>query len=208
MLRARHRPERKRHGQAKTYAHRHDRCFNWRKFLPPNPTSCGILASVIDLRRLTPDDWATWRQVRLAALAEAPYAFGSSLAEWQGVNDSEDRWRDRLSLAGSHNVVAMIDNSAVGMVSGVPATRFEGVVELISMWVAPAARGRGVGDALVSDVERWARSIGGRTLRLNVSEGNAFAFELYERHGFACTGEQGDLMPDGVRHEEVMEKQL
>jgi ribosomal protein S18 acetylase RimI-like enzyme len=172
------------------------------------PKWCVRLASVIDLRRLTPDDWATWRELRLAALAEAPYAFGSRLADWQGVNDREDRWRDRLSMAGSHNVVAMIDGCAVGMVSGVPATPFDGVAELISMWVAPTARGRGLGDALVSEVERWARSFGARALRLDVSDGNAFASELYQRHGFSYTGEQGDVMPDGVRHEKVMEKQL
>lgn len=56
---------------------------------------------VLELRRLSPDDWALWRVLRLAALTDAPEAFGSRLADWQGGNDREDRWRDRLRLPGS-----------------------------------------------------------------------------------------------------------
>lgn len=52
---------------------------------------------------LTPDDWPIWRELRLAALAEAPQAFGSRLADWQGEGDREERWRDRLSIPGSCN---------------------------------------------------------------------------------------------------------
>lgn len=52
---------------------------------------------VIELRVLTPDHWPAWRELRLAALAEAPYAFGSRLADWQGDRDREQRWRDRLT---------------------------------------------------------------------------------------------------------------
>lgn len=162
---------------------------------------------VIEMRPLTGDDWPLWRELRLAALADAPYAFGSTLADWQGDGDREDRWRARLSIEGSHNVVATADGQPVGMASGVPATE-AGVVELISMWVSPAGRGRGVGDALIAEVERWARSSGATLLRLDVSDGNRAAAALYERNGFVFTGELGDVMPDGVRRERVMEKRL
>jgi hypothetical protein len=64
---------------------------------------------VIELRVLTPDDWPSWRELRLAALAEAPYAFGSRLADWQGDHDREQRWRDRLGIPGSYNVIAVLD---------------------------------------------------------------------------------------------------
>ena len=160
---------------------------------------------MIEILVLAPDDWATWRHLRLAALGEAPYAFGSQLADWAGEGDVEERWRGRLGIPGSHNVVAMLDGHGVGMASGVP-TADVGVVELISMWVAPGARGRGVGDVLVRDVERWAQTIGARVLRLSVAEDNAQAAALYERHGFQHTGELGDMMPDGVHRERVMEK--
>lgn len=93
------------------------------------------------------------------------------------------------------------------MASGVP-TADDGMAELISMWVAPEARGCGVGDVLVHEVERWARCADTRVLCLNVADGNAPALALYQRNGFACTGQQGDLMADGVRREQVMAKVL
>ncbi|MGC1210761.1 MAG: GNAT family N-acetyltransferase [Micromonospora sp.] len=162
---------------------------------------------MIELRTVTPDDWPIWRQLRLGALAEAPYAFGSQLADWQGEGDREERWRDRLSLPGSYKLVAVHGGEPAGIASGVP-TDDPSVMELISMWVAPTARGRGAGDELLLAVERWARRLGSAVLRLSVAEGNPAATALYHRHGFVYTGELGDLMPDGVRRELVMTKSL
>jgi len=162
---------------------------------------------MIETRVLTQDDWKVWRELRLNALTEAGYAFGSQLADWQGDGDREERWRGRLAIPGSYNLVAMIDGQPVGMASGVPADQ-DRVVELISMYVAPLGRGRGVGDHLVRSVEQWARHAGAETLRLAVVEGNRNAWALYQRSGFADTGELGDLMPDGVRREHIMTKRL
>lgn len=147
-----------------------------------------------------------WRDLRLTALAEAPYAFGARLADWLGDGDREDRWRARLEIPGSYNVMAVFEGVPGGMASGMP-TDDDGVAELISMWVAPAARGRGVGDELIRTIERWAHAGSARVLRLSVAEGNDRAVGLYQRHGFGFTG-AADLMPDGLRKELVMEKIL
>lgn len=173
---------------------------------------------MIDLRVLTPDDWPLWRELRLAALAEAPYAFGSRLEDWQGDGDREERWRARLELSGSHNLIALLDGRPAGMASGVPgepgASEASGepnepaAAELISMWIAPEARGHGLADLLIRAVEDWARASGAAELRLAVAEGNEHALALYRRHGFADTGEPGELMADGVRHELVLAKPL
>ena len=162
---------------------------------------------MIEIKLLTPDDWKRWREARLLALAEAPYAFGARLADWQGHGDREERWRARLAIPGSHNLVAERDGQPLGMVSGVP-TPVEGTAELISMWVHPDARGQGVGDALVGAVVRWARQAGAGRLRLAVAERNEAALRLYRRHRFVATGELGDLMPDGVQREQVMVREL
>lgn len=165
-----------------------------------------MLSSMIEVRVLTTDDWRQWRSLRLAALEEAPSAFGSRLADWQGDGDREARWRDRLGIPGSHNLVALLEGEPVGMGSGVPTD--DGQVELISLWVSPNARGRGVGDAILAEVERWARERGAGVLLLDVAEDNEGAARLYLRHGFAWTGELGELMADGVRRERVMAKPL
>jgi ribosomal protein S18 acetylase RimI-like enzyme len=64
------------------------------------------------------------------------------------------------------------------------------------MWVAPEARGRGVGDALIDAVLGWARSEKADRVGLDVREGNAPAIRLYERHGFIDVGPSPDIGPD------------
>ena len=160
---------------------------------------------MIELKSVGPDDWKLWRELRLAALAEAPYAFGSQLVDW--ADAPEERWRERLSVPTAYQVIASLDGTPVGMAGGFRADE-PGVAELVSMWIAPAGRGHGVGDALMSAIEDWARRTGARVLRLSVVDGNDPAHNLYLRSGFADTDELGDLMPDGIHREIVMRKAL
>jgi len=143
---------------------------------------------MIELVTLSSEDWRTWRDLRLRALAEAPYAFGSTLEAWESA--PEGRWRERLDLPDALNVIAKIDDEAVGMATG---ASFDGTLELISMWVAPEARGRGVGDALVAMISRWARERGATELRLAVVAHNANAVRLYLRHGFVDVGPSDEV---------------
>lgn len=140
----------------------------------------------VELRVVTPDDWETWRDIRLEALARAPYAFGSRLADWEAA--PEERWRGRLELAGSHNLVAVAGGTPVGMATGVAGDE-PGEASLISMYVSASARGLGVGGALVDAVERWAARGGHTRLCLHVVATNTPARRLYERHGLVVVGE-------------------
>ena len=139
----------------------------------------------IELRRVLADDWRIWRGLRQAALQEAPHAFRSTLADWTGTRDSEDRWRARLATV-PFNLAAYLGGSEAGMVSG--ADLGDGAAELLSMWVAPFARGCGVGDALVDAVVVWARQMGACRVSLDVFEDNPQALQLYRRHGFTDRG--------------------
>lgn len=160
---------------------------------------------MIELQDIGPDDWKLWRELRLAALTEAPYAFGSQLADW--ADAPEDRWRERLSVPRAYQLIASLDGTPVGMAGGFLAEEPE-AAELVSMWIAPAGRGQGVGDALMTAIEDWARDAGARVLKLSVVDGNDPAHNLYLRSGFADTDELGDLMPDGVHREIVMRRPL
>ena len=141
---------------------------------------------MIALQRISPNDWRAWRELRLEALREAPYAYGSKLAEWQGDGDTEERWRRRLESVPL-NVIAYLDERPAGIASGTHPDE-SGTAELISMWVAPFARGRGVGDALVQYAIRWARDLRLRRITLDVTVGNERALALYRRHGFDEAG--------------------
>jgi ribosomal protein S18 acetylase RimI-like enzyme len=120
--------------------------------------------------------------VRLAALEEAPYAFGSTYEREAAASD--DRWkqvvRDRARF------VAEAAERVVGTVSG--DSTMKGTAAITAMWVDPRHRGQGVGDELVRTALEWARGQGYSHIVLCVREGNSHADRLYRRHGFARTG--------------------
>ncbi|MEU5023085.1 GNAT family N-acetyltransferase [Streptomyces milbemycinicus] len=153
---------------------------------------------------VTEDDWPLWREVRLAALTDAPHAFKARLADWH--TGGEEQWRARLALPGAYNVVALLDGRAAGMARGVPGGGRAS--ELRSVWVSPEARGSGIADQLIAAVEAWARQSGATVLKLAVIPGNGPAIALYQRNGFVAMEELGDLLPDGVTREHVMAKRL
>lgn len=154
---------------------------------------------------VTPDDWRLWRTVRLQALAEAPYAYGSTYADW--VDADERRWRDRLGGPGYRNVMAFLDGAPAGIATGVPDAE-PGVAELISMYVCPSARGRGVGDRLIVELAAWATGTGAHTLRLNVAKGNRHAGDLYARNGFRDVTPRTEPGSNGIRYERTMVRPL
>jgi ribosomal protein S18 acetylase RimI-like enzyme len=154
----------------------------------------------VELLRLTVADWTVWRDVRLRALSDAPDAFSSTLADWQGDNDVESRWKNRLESV-PFNVIAVAAGRFAGQASGTQLNR-EGYVELISMWVAPEIRGSGVGHSLVDAVVRWAASQAAGGVALSVKRSNTAAIALYESCGFASAPPNPDTPDD----EQVMSR--
>jgi GNAT superfamily N-acetyltransferase len=80
--------------------------------------------------------------------------------------------------------------------------------ELVSMWVAPPWRGKGVGARLIEEVAGWAALVGLHELRLWVVEGNHFAERSYARAGFARTGQQQPVRPGEPALEFAMARRL
>jgi GNAT superfamily N-acetyltransferase len=154
------------------------------------PRAGGEGDRVIEVRAVTPAQWRILRDLRLAALKEAPYAFASTFereAAW-----GESRWREGASSAAWFT--AWRDGRAVGLAAGrrrddhPPDER-----HVISMWVEPAARGTGVAEALIHAVAGWAARQGACGLTLWVADSNPRAAAFYRRLGFAPTGARQPL---------------
>jgi len=79
-------------------------------------------------------------------------------------------------------VVARLRGSPVGC----GAIKFHGErpAELKRMWIAPTARGLGVGRRLLAELEHQARKAGVKVLRLETNRALIEAIELYTRSGY------------------------
>ena len=146
-----------------------------------------------EIRALREDEWSLLRELRLRALRDSPDAF-SPLAE-DVAREADDYWqRGARSFASPHAalLIAERDGRAVGLVS---ATAAAGTGYIGAMWLEPAARGSGLGRALLDAACAKLRERGCGRLALTVTETNAAAIQLYQSAGFALTGESKPLRP-------------
>jgi ribosomal protein S18 acetylase RimI-like enzyme len=165
--------------------------------------------AVVSVRRVEPDDAHLLRTVRLAALKDAPAAFESTHAA-EAIR-SDQGWVDRAvaGSTGSGRATFFAEESGVvvGLVGGNREDESDGLVELVSMWVAPRFRRRGVGRALIEAVITWAETDGAE-VALWVTCGNTPATNLYQSMGFLSTGEQKSLPSDPSKTEARMVRSL
>lgn len=143
----------------------------------------------IEIRRATHADWRAVKRVRLAALRQASYAFGSTYERER--NRNADEWRRFINdrERPTHNVIFLAHDGAdqIGIVGAFHET--ETSVMLVSMWVAPAGRRTGTGRRLTQAILDWAAEVNASRVNLWVADDNPEAIALYEVTGFAPTGE-------------------
>jgi GNAT superfamily N-acetyltransferase len=143
------------------------------------------------VRKAMPEDWRALRDIRLAALRDAPDAFASTHDREAAFGEAD--WRGRTAVGGAFlaYLPEVSASEPVGLAGGYQPT--PGITELVSMYVRPRARGRGVGQALIDAVIGWAVTNNATTVHLWVTETNSRARSLYERCGFKPTGERQPL---------------
>jgi len=147
------------------------------------------MGAVTLIREAGPGDWETMRDMRLAALRDAPDAFGSAYAREAAF--TEQQWRARFH---DHGVTYLAYVAGIDEPAGIAGVLEEdGTADVVSMWVRPSARGRKAGEALITTCAGWARDRGHGELFLWVTQSNASARALYERCGFVPTGQSQPL---------------
>lgn len=146
------------------------------------------------------DDRGIVRELRLRSLKESPEAFGSTY-EGTLARDGDDYWERFLAVGPCFLATPSGADSPLGIsrvMPGEPAGDLSigAAATIISVWVAPEARGTGAGRALIEACIAWAgRHMPGGQLRLDVVEANQAARRLYERCGFVAVGRDPDA-PD------------
>ncbi len=142
---------------------------------------------------LAPTDAAAYRALMLEAYEQAPDAFTTTAAERRA--EPESWWVRRIGSADgpASSFGAWEGDRLVGTVALEyalkPKTRHAAL--LLGLYVQPAARGRGVGLALMQAAIA-AASARSEVLALNLTltEGNAAALRLYRACGFVAWGTQ------------------
>jgi RimJ/RimL family protein N-acetyltransferase len=146
------------------------------------------------VRRIRPGEWRQLRALRLAALQDAPTAFGTRYADATAFDDEvwqRQAAQNATSPTWAIFVVTTEDGRWVGMTGCAPLAEVPGTAHLHGMYVAPAHRGRPADLAarLVQAAVRWAADhTDAAWLTLGVHEDNARARACYQRIGFTETG--------------------
>ena len=141
------------------------------------------------VRQLGPGDEDTVRTLRLRALRDAPHEFSSTYEREAARTGAA--WRAWFTPGATF--VADDDDGPAGLVAAVRDSEEPDTAHLMALWVDPARRGSGVGDALVAAVLAWAQSQAMARTRLHVMAGNGPALRLYARHRFRAVSEvEGD----------------
>jgi ribosomal protein S18 acetylase RimI-like enzyme len=150
----------------------------------------------VEVRRIRADEWRVWREARLRMLREEAAYFATRYEDV--VREPDSVWESWTAEAaeGVDKVlfVAENDGRTMGVVGGF--RRLDPTeVQLVSLWVDPEARGRGVARALIRAVASWARERGAHDVVLFVQEANAPGRALYLRAGFRPTGAREPVGP-------------
>ena len=141
---------------------------------------------------MRPEEWEALRDLRLRALESDPDAFGDTRE--RALADDDATWRRRADRPDGAAFVAVTDDGRfVGMANGGPAPGRSDAAGVYGMWVAPEARGQGLGAALLEAVEGWARSAGYDLIGLGVTTTNEAAIRLYASRGYVDLGERHPL---------------
>lgn len=149
--------------------------------------------------RIRASEGPVLRELRLRSLRDAPDAFGQPLDEAVAAPDAEWTHVARAASEGDQRAwfIAFLDAHPVGLVQG--RRRRPGVLLLFSLWVAPAARRRGVAARLVAALEAWAGDWGASETVLWVIHGNEPALTFYRALGFEAVWSGPDAAA-GAQH--------
>ena len=138
------------------------------------------------IRPLESEDWPAVRDIYAEGIATGNATFETEVPDWE-------TW-DRSHLARCR-FVAEVDSVVTGWaaLSGVSDRCVYGGVAEVSVYVAAASRGRGVGSALLEHLVRASEEEGFWTLQAGLFDENEGSLRVHERAGFRVVGRRERL---------------
>ncbi len=165
---------------------------------------------MLEVKPILPQHWPLLKSVRLRALADAPYAFGTTWAEAAVYSDAEWQARARRfsELPPAAGCFVFVEGVPCGLASAYLSVKRPQAAGLSAFWVALERRGQGVADALVTFLADWARVQGAAALEADVVEDNHRAVTFYKRMGFTETGQSEPFRGDPNKRILLLAKKL
>ena len=155
---------------------------------------------MITIRRIRTGEADLLKQVRLASLRDAPYAFGATydLVSQRGDEDWRERAESTAHGTDKATFFAFDDSAPIGMTALFRTEDQAEIAELVQVWIAPEYRGTGTGRDLMDFVFKWAGENKFRRVIAGVTKGNGRALKFYIRYGFSVITESLPNDSDGV----------
>ena len=155
------------------------------------------MSSGFTIEALVPEDWERVRAIFLEGIATGHATFETGAPTWEKW-DGDHLDRARLVARDGAGVVGW---GALSPVSG--RCVYAGVAE-VSIYVAEAARGRGVGRALLEALVRASEDAGIWTLQAGIFPENTASLAVHRRCGFREVGRRERLGKQGAAWRDVI----
>ncbi|MFC7372879.1 GNAT family N-acetyltransferase [Fictibacillus iocasae] len=155
----------------------------------------------ITFRKLTEEDAAAFRKVRLEALEKYPDSFLVTKEQQESMTEEQQRQRFRNHQQGQFIAGAFSGDELVGMMGVMQEMRekIKHKAALVAVYMSEKYQGAGIAGKLLDYSIQQAKKIGGiEQLQLAVATDNDPAINLYKRKGFQVYGtEKNALKSDG-----------
>jgi L-amino acid N-acyltransferase YncA len=150
----------------------------------------------IEIRPLLPQDWPSVKTIYMEGIATGDATFETGVPEWEDWNSKH------LPEA---RLVAVREGNVIGWAALSPVSSrcvYAGVAEL-SIYIASAMRGMGVGKTLLQALIEESEAKGLWTLQTGIFPENKASLALHEKCGFRIVGRRERIGKMGSRWRDV-----
>lgn len=154
------------------------------------------------LRRFSPEDWQTFKAIRLEALETESYFFGGRHTLESPLSDEE--WLDRLSHPDDGAFWGLYDgNECIGLTGIRKHPNYPDSMVLSASYIRKEYRGQGISALFYQTRIDWARENGYTEIYVAHRQGNDASRAANQKFGFKYTHTEQTIWPDGSQNNKL-----